>query len=153
MSAKERLDSLSMEITDVQSEIRGLEDQLTSAEELEKKIKIGGELLSKHIYWTNFFKFLEENTLTGVYYSENFSGDISGVYSLKATADSYRAISDQVKVLKKNEFVEDARVVSGVIAEKSKDAAGLQGSIPISFQLELALDPAIFNKYKNADIK
>jgi len=55
-------------------------------------------LLNNHIYWTNFYKFLEDNTINDVYY-EKFSGDLSGKYILPAVAKDYRSISTELRVL------------------------------------------------------
>ena len=48
-------------------------------------------LLERHIYWTNFFSFLEDNTLSNVYFS-GFSGMVNGTYSLSAVTDNFDAI-------------------------------------------------------------
>src|SRR3989339_731187 len=47
----------------------------------QKKIGLVKYLLDEHVYWTNFFEFLEKNTLSNSYYQGGFSGDAKGAYT------------------------------------------------------------------------
>lgn len=107
---------------------------------LEKKLELIKNLIDNHIYWTNFFKFLEENTLADVYYS-NFSGDTSGQYVLAATAKDFYTIAEQIKIMRANNQVYRAGTKGGQAASsQDKRAEG------VGFNLELSIDPSIFTK-------
>jgi hypothetical protein len=95
-------------------------------------------LLKRHIYWTNFFSFLEDNTLSNVYFYD-FSGTVKGSYSLSATTDSLDAIDAQTKKLLTNQYVKSATVDSGAISNN-------KGKSTVSFSLSFVLDPKIFLK-------
>ncbi len=101
-----------------------------------EKMKLADELLGRHIYWTDFFEFLEKNTLADVYYS-GFSGNIGGEYTLSATAKSFSAIAQQVKTMRNNSNVAQAKVSGG---QSSAEGGG------VGFQLELSVNPDIFKK-------
>lgn len=81
-------------VTQIQSEEVYAEEILT----FNNKLLAVDYLLNNHIYWTNFYKFLEDNTINDVYY-EKFSGDLSGKYVLPTVAKDYRSISTQLRVL------------------------------------------------------
>ncbi len=111
-------------------------------------------LLKNHIYWTNLFKFLEDNTINDVYY-ESFSGDTVGKYAIPAVAKDFRSISLQLRVL---QAVSD-KVVSvdsgGAATDKTAaanaapttPANGVATSTPnVKFNLNLSLNRSIFIK-------
>ncbi len=64
------------------------------------RLIVVNDLLSKHVYWSNFFSFLEKNTLPNVFY-QDFSGDTSGEYLLKARTDSFDSMAKQIKVFRR----------------------------------------------------
>ncbi|MCX6795822.1 MAG: hypothetical protein NT165_03825 [Candidatus Falkowbacteria bacterium] len=121
-------------------------------------------LLDQHIYWTNFFRYLEKNTLSTVYFP-GFSGDTNGSYSFSATANHYSDINWQVKNFLADDNTISASVGAGsslggqdptgalttstdptVIAEaqrmaKEKRSSGPQG---VSFSIALKVKPEIF---------
>jgi len=61
-------------------------------------------ILDNHIYWSEFFKFLEDYTLKTVYYEE-FSGDLSGSYEVKSVAKDFDSIYRQLKLMQMNDQV------------------------------------------------
>ncbi|MDP3043152.1 MAG: hypothetical protein Q8N21_02005 [bacterium] len=101
-----------------------------------EKMKLADELLGRHIYWTDFFEFLEKNTLADVYYS-GFSGNIGGEYTLSATAKSFSAIAQQTKTMRGDSDITRAEVSGG---QSSAEGGG------VGFQLELSVNPDIFKK-------
>jgi len=109
-------------------------------------------LLKNHLYWTNFFKFLEDNTINEVYY-ESFVGDTTGKYTVPAIAKDFNAISLQLKVLQ-NATDRVISVDSGG-AETAKesiqptDANSVASSTPnakVNFLLNLNLNRSLFIK-------
>ncbi len=93
-------------------------------------------ILSKHIYWTNLFNFLEESLLD-VVFLENFSGNTTGEYSLPIVAGHYFEVTRQAKV-----FLEDN---SGFVKDLS--VASVSGIGSIKTQINIQIDKNIF--YKN----
>lgn len=120
-------------------EIKELEPELNEVLAFKEKIDLSNSILDSHIYWTNFFDFLENNTLSNVYFS-SFSGDISGNYQFSATSDSINAINAQIKKLLDNPYVKNARVDSTNIGTDN------EGAPKISFNLFFLVDPKIFLK-------
>jgi hypothetical protein len=120
----------------VSKEIKDLSPQVDQILVFKIKLDQVNFLLERHIYWTNFFDFLEKNTLSNVYFS-GFSGAISSNYSLSATTDNFDAIDAQIKKLLVNQFIKGASVDSGTVS-------GQQGKPSVSFSLSFALDPKVF---------
>jgi len=108
---------------------------------LQKKLDSVKTLLDNHIYWTEFFNFLEENTLAEIFFN-GFTGDTSGVYKLGGTASDFRTIGDQLRLLKENKLVEKAFTSGG--ETKADPARPSVGSV--SFELDLTVDKNIFYK-------
>jgi hypothetical protein len=141
--ANQQRELLFSEIEEIKQKIIKIESEIKEVEIFQKKIELASLLLNKHIYWTNFFKFLEENTLSSVYYTGGFSGDIDGEYILSAQANSFSTIADQAKVLRANDKVLSVSVSSGNLA--SSGGVGGGGST-VGFSLELSIKPNVFNK-------
>lgn len=110
---------------------------------LEKKVKVLSQLLDDHIRWTNFFKFLEDNTLSDVFYLGGFSGDISGIYTFSANAGSFNSISEQTKVFKRNDYVRNVVVKGGKLSSGTEKAGG------VAFDMLLTIDPKLFTIFSN----
>jgi hypothetical protein len=123
---------------EVNREIKSLESQVKEVLKFKEKLDMAGYLLARHIYWTNFFNFLENNTLSNVYFS-NFSGGIGGSYTLAATTDNLDAIDAQIKKLLANPYIKQAGVSSGAVS-------GGEGKPVVTFTLPFSLDPKIFLK-------
>ncbi len=142
----------SIAIEDLKQKIVGLSGKVKEIQNFQKELALAGSLLSKHIYWTNFFEFLEKNTLANVYYSGGFSGDTQGKYSFAATTDSFRSISDQVAVMRNSADVLDVSVESGDLsASKKSESEAAQNTV--SFQMNLDLDSGLFTPLGKNPIK
>jgi hypothetical protein len=123
--------------TQIKENEKGVETVLV----LQKKLDSVKTLLDNHIYWTEFFNFLEENTLADIFF-DGFAGDTGGTYKLGGTASDFRTIADQLRFLKENKLVEKA-VTSG--GETKSD--GTQTSVSrVMFELDLSVDKGIFFK-------
>ncbi|MFH1233181.1 MAG: hypothetical protein V1649_00830 [Patescibacteria group bacterium] len=104
----------------------------------QNKLKAVGILLNNHTYWTNFFKFLEDNTIADVFYA-GFSGDTNGKYTFGAMARNYASISRQINTMKANSDVISVKADGGKIAGRG-EASG------VNFSLNLEINPNIFIK-------
>ncbi len=92
------------------------------------RLIVVNDLLNKHIYWSNFFSFLERNTLPNVFYQE-FSGDTSGEYLLKARTDSFDSMAKQLKIFRRSSEVIEVSSEGGEmikVEEKTKQQDGQQ---------------------------
>ncbi len=128
--------------------IRPLEEDAKKILAEQEKIRLAGDLLRKHIYWTNFFKFLEDNTLSEVYYTSDFSGNTGGKYSFAARTKNFKTILDQVNTMRMNDNIEEATVGGGSVKPASKDGQeNGEGDIGgVNFKLELSINQDIFIK-------
>ena len=133
---------LDSEIEILNVKINDIEKQNEEIGEFQKKLSITSGLLDNHVYWTNFFKFLEENTLSNSYYTSSISGDVVGVFNFEVITEDYKSIDDQLRVLAGNEYVLEANTSSGAINEEGEKSEKLRDGV--SYSLELKLSPDIF---------
>lgn len=122
----------------INKEIKDREGEIDEIMKFKHRLDIANFLLARHVYWSSFFDFLEDNTLSNVFFSA-FSGDINGNYRLAATTNNFDAINAQTKKFLANPYVRGATVESGNIT-------GEKGKVTVSFDMTLVLDPKIFLK-------
>jgi hypothetical protein len=127
-------------IVKLNQRIKDKEKEIQSAFASVDKIKLVKLLLNNHIYWTNFFKFLEDNTIANVFYG-SFSGKTDGKYVLEAQAPDFNVVADQVKVMHSNDQVLSVKTSGARMSAGGENSAG-----DVSFTLELSLNPGIFKK-------
>ena len=108
--------------------------------DFQNKLKKVSRVFSQHIYWTNFFKFLEDETIKDVYFN-NFEGDTGGLYAMNAIAAKYSNIAQQIDVLENNKNITSIEVSGGAM-EKSEEAK----KSSISFKLIFSVAKNIFTK-------
>ena len=157
-----RLEGMKAEISVVSKQISQMRGEAKDALAYNDKSKLVGSLLDNHIYWTNFFSWIEKNTLSTVTYS-GFAGSQNGEYSLSGTAGSFAEVSWQAKQFLSAPFVSDIEILTASAGEaESKEeleeiaAAALAGKVVentepvlppgVSFELNLELNKEIFNK-------
>ncbi|MFH1662117.1 MAG: hypothetical protein ABIA02_03405 [Candidatus Falkowbacteria bacterium] len=116
---------------------KGVDEVLAFQEKIDK----ASFLLDNHIYWTNFFEFLEKNTLADVYY-QDFTGDLSGNYNFSVIGKNFNTIDQQIKAFKEDELVFDVKVESG----NSNAGEGSSESEQVDFSMDISVDPKIFYK-------
>jgi hypothetical protein len=143
---------INQKIQEVQMQILSAKSGLGDIDTFQKKLETASTLLSKHIYWTNFFQFWEDNLLKNVYFSGNFSGDTKGKYSFTVVTDSYTDAANQIKLLRTASNIDGKHPITdlmvmqanyAVAAPTSKSATG-KGTV--NFGLQLTIDPSIFYK-------
>lgn len=111
---------------------------------LQDKISAVEYLIDNHVYWTNFFDYIEKNTLSSVYYN-GFSGDTGAKFVLSATADKdYFNSSEQIKI-----FNEDPNVLE--LSSQNFSLDNKASSTDVSFDIDMTMDPEIL--YKRKQIK
>jgi hypothetical protein len=148
--------------TDYEKVSQDVKNTRTKAEEMmtfKDKLAVSQKIIDNHIYWTNFFTWLEKNTLNSVSYGGGFSGDISGAYNLGAVANTYSDISWQVRNFKNDKYTLSASVSSGsgggvgktseIVASDKTGATStslVSENPKVSFGIELKVKPEIFFK-------
>lgn len=136
---KERLDTTQVALQNskvIDEQIALGEKEAAEIKGFTQRLNVVSALLDNHVYWSNFLKFLEDNTLRDVYF-ESFTGDISGEYSLPGQARNLEAVSLQLEVMKVYPKIKSLTPDTG---EETADGKTLQ------FNLGMSVDPTIFIK-------
>lgn len=120
----------------IENMINKIAESNKETEIVKQKVNIASTILDNHIYWTNFFKFLEENSIPEVVYKD-FNGDTTGNYTLSVSAKSFADVTKLVRAMKSNSLVKNVWVDS---ASNSRDSVG--------FTLNISIDPSVFYKGK-----
>ncbi|MFZ2310028.1 MAG: hypothetical protein WAW11_00600 [Patescibacteria group bacterium] len=140
--------SLKNDYETVSQSVKNIKAQAEEVMIFKDKLVVSQKMIDNHIYWTNFFTWLEKNTLNSVSYGGSFSGDISGSYSLSATTRNYRDISWQVKQFRTDKYVSFVDVSDGASGSGGDKNAETEKKVnetpPVSFNLELKVKPEIF---------
>lgn len=145
----------SSSLVSLSQEIRGIKGSADEALAFEKQMSRVAYLLDNHIYWTEFFNYLEDNTLEGVKYS-SFTGDLNGKYSLNSVADDYPLVGRQAQRYFSSDLSKDVSVDSASLQMQSKkiivegpDGEMIEGEEAfsnVSFVIDLEISPEIFKK-------
>lgn len=119
-------------------------DSVKEIDIFQEKLKSAKTLLANHVYWTNYFTFLENNLLSDVYLSGDFSGEPTGEYAFEVTADDFEMLGKQVRHL------EAQKEVKSIVSDGGKFSTftdeNKQNKTILSFTMNLAVDPKIFYK-------
>lgn len=158
-----RLRQIKNEIKQVRQDVEDIRNTVPDALAYKEKTEDVKFLLENHIYFTNFFSWLERNTLSTVSFN-GFSGDLEGEYYLPGVAGSFAEVSWQANKIAESEFVDKVEILSASFSEEEnkedleREAQAGQGQedgekntepqLPpgVSFELILEMNPKIFNK-------
>ncbi len=137
---EQKTNKISRQIDQTKAETSKLKNSIRKALNYQNKSLVFSKMIEHHVYWTNFFNWLEKNTLSSVKY-QAFSGKLDGNYNLKATAQTYADVSWQVKSFLNDPLTEKVKVdkASQDNKEKGKDSR-------VEFKLSLKVKPEIFKK-------
>lgn len=142
---EEKTLALKVELEQVSQQIKNINQNSKDFVSFKEKLELTKEMADTHVYWTNFFNWLEKNTLNSVTY-QGFSGDISGEYSLSANARTFSDISWQVKTFKDSKYVISAEVSSGAASKNEEEGQVSSAENGVSFNVDLKVKPEIFYK-------
>ena len=142
---EEKTVALNTEYETVSKQIKNVNYNSKDFVSFKDKLDLTKKLADSHVYWSDFFDWLEAKTLNTVSYN-GFSGDISGQYTMSAEANDFSDISWQVKNFKADPFVISARVDSGSVERKDENS---NTAAKVSFPLIIQVKPAIF--YRQAE--
>lgn len=131
---------INAEYEDVGRQIRNIDTNAKDFTIFKDKLALTKKMADTHIYWTDFFTWLENNTLNSVTY-DGFSGNTLGDYSLSAKAKTFSDISWQTKTFRDNKSVDLVGVDSGTSGQ-GEDKKAISGEV--SFSLNLKVKPEIF---------
>lgn len=138
---EEKTAVINAELQSITNQVKKINANAKDFTSFKDKLSLTKNLADNHIYWTDFFNWLEKNTLNTVSYS-GFSGDISGSYNLAASAKTFSDISWQVKAFKNDPFTDSVKVDSG---SSGRTEGGIEISEnPVSFSIGLKVKPQIF---------
>ncbi len=163
-----RLELTQAETSKVSKEVAEFRKSAADALAYQDKTLEVDRLLGEHIYWTNFFKWLESNTLSTVSFS-SFSGTNDGEYTLAGKAGSFAEVSWQIQQFANDPLVlnvesmtvssgeertrEDiaSQIAAAEQAAANQDSESEEVFVPaepagVTFNLALEIDPTIFNK-------
>jgi len=139
-----RADALAADLQQVNQDIKMVKTQADEFLTFKDKLTALKPLLDSHIYWTNFFSWLERHTLNSVTFG-GFSGDTSGIYSLRAETKNFSDISYQVKAFLDAPETLKVEVLGGQ-SNQSKDKDGNLKAGTVGFDLSFKVKPEIFKK-------
>jgi len=126
-----------IELSEETKKIRG---EAEEALNFQTKLSRANFLLDNHLYWSNFFDYLEKNTLRNVQYSA-FAGDIVGNFSLPAVSDNFPSLGQQVYQLQSDPNTLKASISSGEKLESEEENIE-----KVEFEIDLKVSPELFKK-------
>ena len=125
---------------ELEQNIKKEETGLKEISDFQARLKIISKVFRQHLYWTNFFKFLEDNTIKDVYFI-NFDGDTSGNYAMDALTANYSSIAEQVNIFK------NSKKITAVLAEGGEMVAGDdKNKSLVKFILNFSISKNIFTE-------
>jgi hypothetical protein len=138
---------LKTQLEQAQDKLSVLTEQVEALAPLRRRAQLIQALLDKHIYWTNFFTYLEDNTLSGVYYL-GFEGDLLGEYGLKGRAPDFAAFVAQAQTWQQETRYTKAATIQSMQTVSAQQLRGdVSQQINVNeFELGLSVDTAIFYK-------
>jgi hypothetical protein len=149
-SSAQQVKTLDNEIKNLAQKINQSKAEIKEIDNFQKKLNLASKIIEKHIYWTNFFNFLEKDTLPSINFTGGFKGDTSGNYNFAAVAPSFNDLTDQVRVFKADtDNVLTVDVSKGALSGgtgNTQTAGQSTNQTNIEFNLLLGVNPKIFSK-------
>lgn len=139
-SSQAKNSALAQKFAELEQEISREESGLEEILAFQPRLKTVSEIFKQHLYWTNFFKFLEDNTIKGVYFT-GFQGDTSGNYALDAVTANYGSIAEQIKAFRDNKKITAALASGGELAAGDDKNQSL-----VKFILDFSILKSIFTE-------
>lgn len=139
----DRLEESQKRFNTISEEIRQMKATSDEINSFKERVGLADSLLSNHIYWTNFFTWLESNTLSSVSYG-GFSGTNDGEYELDASTKAFRDISWQTRLFLADPQTLSVSIDSGTDAKDPESLTEGDDAADISFSISLKVNPEIF---------
>ena len=141
-------ESLRKETQYIDGQIATIKAQSAEAVAFKDRLTFVNNFFANHIYWTDFFRYLEKNTLADVSYS-GFSGDTTGSYNLKSLVSDFRAIGVQLQTFSTDPDTQTAAVADQKIDNgQQATSTELSGepNVGVHFTLNLVIRKSLFNE-------
>lgn len=129
---KKNIEDLKSKFLAKTEEERKLEESIIS---YQQKIKDFSFLLNNHKKTSNFFEILEDLTHPQVWFS-NFKFNSEGIIGLEGQAESYEAVSQQLKIFQENPNFQEVKL----------EDVSLIGPNQIKFRLSAFIRPEVLLK-------
>ncbi len=124
---------LNKTVNDSLEDLKSYDSTIKDIESWQEKVQKIQDLFGRHIYWSKFFKAIEDNTLPTVNFS-NFQGGLNGNLVLSAMAPDYQTVVRQWLYLKRaNNFAKNVIITGASLSEDG-----------VSFSITLDLQDNIF---------
>lgn len=141
-----RNEQAQQELTQLNRQIESYHTLQTTVTETNATLQAIQELLTQHIYWSNWLAFLEKYTLPNVYYTE-FSGNSSGNMNLSAVTNDYNAVTQQINAFRSaGDVVEAVEVntatrANATVTDTNTTSGDLIGTGLVHFTLTVQVKP------------
>ncbi|MCF7795466.1 hypothetical protein K9M50_03845, partial [Patescibacteria group bacterium] len=124
----------------ISEETKKIRGEVEEALSFQTKLNRANYVLDNHLYWSNFFDYLEKNTLKEVKYT-SFTGDILGNFSIPATSNSFPSLGQQIYQLQSDPDTIKASIDSGEKLESEEETLE-----EVKFNIDLKVSPELFKK-------
>jgi hypothetical protein len=105
-------EQLNLRIAAINKTVSELGKEMSAVVDLDHQIQTTVDNLDQHIYWTNFFRFLEDNARPNVHFMR-FGGEVdSGMFTIDIMGKTYRDVAEQIVVLRENPATLSVRATS-----------------------------------------
>lgn len=121
-------------------ETKKIRGEAEEALNFQTKLNRANYVLDNHLYWSNFFDYLEKNTLENVQYI-TFEGDILGNFSIPAISDNFPSLGQQIYQLQSDSNTIKASISSGEKLESKEESVE-----EIEFEINLQVSRELFKK-------
>jgi hypothetical protein len=137
-------DQLNQRITAVNKIVTDQGKEMSAVIDLDRQIQTTLDNLGQHVYWTKFFRFLEDNARPNVRFMR-FSGDVdSGMFSIDILGKSYRDVAEQIVVLRENPMTLNVRATSASARiGQAGEVDGVASSLVIKIKPEVWRQAAV----------
>jgi hypothetical protein len=125
---------------ELNEETRKIRAEAEEALTFQTKLNKANYILDNHLYWSNFFDYLERNTLENIQYA-SFEGDILGEFSIPAVSDNFPSLGQQVYQLQADPDTEKVSIDSAEKLESEEE--NLE---QVEFVIDLKINPSLFKK-------
>jgi hypothetical protein len=125
---------------ELNKEIVKIRGEAEEALSFQTKLNRANYVLDNHLYWSNFFNYLERNTIENIQYA-SFEGSILGNFSIPAVSDSFPSLGQQVYQLQSDPHTVKASIDKGEKLESEEENIE-----EIEFEIDLMVSPELFKK-------
>lgn len=131
----------------LKAQIITAQDEVVEIDKFQEKLKHTKVLMDNHVYFTNYFDFLEENLLPESRLSPEVNLTPSGIFTYSVTTNSHKSRIDQITLLKSLPEVLSVESDSATMSV-SVDEETEKESVAVTYSLDVVLDTNIFRENK-----